>query len=410
MMIETTKETVERKGWFISYVAVVFAMMTMQMSSLGFSPLLPAIKQDWGMSYSQMGLFTGIYGIVAMIMSIPAGLLAKRYGEKKVLGVGLSIVAMGLIAVSLAENYMEGLSARTFWIFGYRMAFISVMTAIALTAPSNWKGKAMGILGAMSAMASVIGAPFGTGISAAFGGWRHGMVGFGLMAALGVIVFMIFYKQTPMEITTAVGKDGKPASLFSAFKIPIVWTIPLLGLTNAAGFAATFFVPSVVMSVYGLDAKESSFIIGVAYAVAIVLNPICGWLGDKYNRWLVLGGMVALMIPACLLMTSSNIYVFTFATSLLVGLGLCSSNQVYPTAAELLKGRDTGPIMGIVALGGGIFGYLGPQALGWMRDYSGGFNFGWYVLTCTSTAILLLILYLKHYADKNNERLAAQGS
>ena len=57
-------------------------MMAIQMSSLGFSPLLPAIQKDFGLSYSQIGLFTGLYGLVAMAVSVPAGILAKRVGEK----------------------------------------------------------------------------------------------------------------------------------------------------------------------------------------------------------------------------------------------------------------------------------------------------------------------------------------
>ena len=64
-------------------------MLTLQMSSLGFSPLLPAIQKDFGASYSQIGLFTGLYGIVALALSYPAGLLAKRFGEKVVLSAGL---------------------------------------------------------------------------------------------------------------------------------------------------------------------------------------------------------------------------------------------------------------------------------------------------------------------------------
>ena len=65
-----------------SFTAVVFAMMTMQMSSLVFSPLLPSMKEEFRISYTQLGLFTGIYGLVAIILSIPAGLLAHKYGKK----------------------------------------------------------------------------------------------------------------------------------------------------------------------------------------------------------------------------------------------------------------------------------------------------------------------------------------
>jgi predicted MFS family arabinose efflux permease len=88
------------RTWLPSYVAVIIAMMAIQMSSLGFSPLLPAIQKDFGLSYSQIGLFTGLYGLVAMVMSVPAGILAKHFGEKRALTAGLVGVALGLLLLS----------------------------------------------------------------------------------------------------------------------------------------------------------------------------------------------------------------------------------------------------------------------------------------------------------------------
>jgi predicted MFS family arabinose efflux permease len=389
---------VAQRGWVVSYVAVLVAMMAIQASSLGFSPLIPFMKEAWGMSYTQVGTFTGIYGLVALLVSVPAGLLAKRFGEKRVLWTGLVLAGMGLAAVSMAQTYPEGITARTFWIFGYRLSFISVMTAIALTVPADWRGKAMGLLGALSALATVLGSSFSSGMESHFG-WRNSMLGFAAITAVGLAWFVTFYRQTPIEVLVAV--PGRAAGgLFSAFREPVVWAIPMLGLTNAAGFAATFFVPSVVRTVFHGGAEESSYIIGAAYTTAIFVNPLCGWLADRINRWYVMAGITAVMIPACLLMSSDNIYVFGFATALLVSFGHAAANQVYPTAATLLRGRDTGPIMGIVGLGSGLFGYLGPQALGWMRDYSGGFDLGWRVIMVTTTAVLLLVLYLKRYTDR----------
>ncbi len=387
-----------RRGWMMSYIAAVVAMMAIQASSLGFSPLIPFMKEAWGMSYTQIGTFTGIYGLVALLVSVPAGLLAKRFGEKKVLWIGLLLSMLGLTAVAMAQDYVQGLTARTLWIFGYRLSFICVMTAIALTVPSNWRGKAMGLLGALAALATVLGSSFSSGMESLFG-WRNSMLGFAVIAFIGFCWFISFYRQTPME-TAPPGAQGAAGGLFSAFRQPIVWVIPLLGLTNAAGFAATFFVPSVVKTVFHGGAEESSYIIGGAYTLAIFVNPLCGWLADRFNRWLVMAGIVVVMIPACLLMSSTNIYVFAFATALLVAFGHAAANQVYPTAASLLRGRDTGPIMGIVGLGSGLFGYLGPQALGWLRDYSGGFDLGWRVIMATTTAILMLVLYLKRYSDR----------
>lgn len=393
-----TTEREARAGWVACYVATVVAMMAIQASSLGFSPLIPFMKESWGMSYTQLGTFTGLYGLVALVVSLPAGLLAKRYGEKSVLSAGLLLATVGLLLVALAATYVQGLVARSLWLIGYRLAFISVVTAVAVTVPTRWRGNSMGLVGALTALATIMGSGFSSHMQMSVG-WRLSMVGFGALTLLAAGFFMYFYRPGISPGTRPTTSRPGPTGLFSAFRIPIVWTIPLLGLANAGGFAATFFVPSVVRSEFHGGPGMASTIIAAAYSLAIVLNLLCGWLADRFDRWLVMAGMTTLMVPACLLMSSRDVYVFGTATAFLVALGHAAANQVYPTAATLLRGRDTGPIMGIVGLGSGIFGYLGPQALGWMRDYSGGFDLGWRAVMCTTIGIALLMLQLKRYAD-----------
>jgi len=409
MVDDTAPKLAPRKGWVIFYLAVVFAMMTMQMSSLGFSPLLPAIQKEFAMSFSQVGTFTGVYGLVALVVSIPAGMLAKQYGEKRVLCTGLAILMLGLFGLSLAESFGQAITARAVWIFGYRLAFVCVMTAIALTAPQHLKGRAMGVLGAMSSLATVLGAPFCAGIAVSLG-WRHAIMAFGGMALLGLLVFALFYRQRPEVVQAGRAADSSRQGAFSAFRIPIVWTIPLLGLSNMGGFAATFFLPAALKAQFGMDPAGSARVISIAYICAIVVNPLCGYLADRLNRWLVLAGMMALMIPASLAMMSHNLLVFQIAAAVLISCGLATTNQLYPTVAELMRGRDVGPLMGITALGGGIFGYLGPQALGWLRDWSNGFVAGWWTLAGVAVFSTCLMLFLKNYADRNNARLAAHAA
>jgi predicted MFS family arabinose efflux permease len=100
------------KKWIAPFVATLVGMMALQISSLGFAPLLPHIQQAFGMSYSQIGLFTGIYGLLAIILSVPAGLAAKYFGEKRVLIAGLVVVALGLVALSAAGSFTEAFLGR----------------------------------------------------------------------------------------------------------------------------------------------------------------------------------------------------------------------------------------------------------------------------------------------------------
>src|SRR5579863_1374734 len=187
-------EAAVSKKWIVPFVATLVGMMALQISSLGFAPLLPNIQQAFGMSYSQIGLFTGMYGLLAILLSVPAGLAAKEFGEKRVLIAGLVVVGLGLGALSLAGSFTEAFLGRGLWITGYRFAFVCVLTAIGLTCPPSLRGRTMGVLGAMSSLASVIGAPFGSSIGQEFG-WRNGIRAFGCAAVLGAVVVAIFYKD-----------------------------------------------------------------------------------------------------------------------------------------------------------------------------------------------------------------------
>jgi predicted MFS family arabinose efflux permease len=380
-------------------------MMTMQMSSLGFSPLLPDIQKELGLSFSQVGLFTGAYGLVALAMSIPAGMLAKRFGEKNMLGGGLLVIAVGIALLSQASTFVGGFASRLVWLVGYRTAFVCVMTAIAVTAPAAYRGMAMGILGAMSSLATVIGAPFGTFIRASYG-WRGGMLAFAVMAVLGSAVLWVFYRKH--EAATAPGENRAIAAseLKSIFRNPLAWAMILLGLVNMGGFATTFFVPFAAENVFGLSRRDGALMISTAYMVAIFANLLTGYLADRFNRWMVMAVMIVLLIPASFAMLSSDLMVFRIAVALVVSLGLCATNQIYAIARAAFGGRETGNLMGIVAMGGGVFGYIGPQMLGYLRQRTGGYEAGWYLNAIAALISLAVILFLKSRTSPPEQRSA----
>ena len=377
------------RNWIASFAATIVAMMAIQMSSLGFSPLLPAIQKDFGISYSEIGLFTGLYGLVAMAVSVPAGILAKRVGEKPALTGGLLGVALGLVLLSQASTFEWALGARAVWLIGYRVAFVCVMTSIALVAPPDFR--------AMSSLASVIGAPFGTIIAEPYG-WRGGIIGFAGMALLGAALFWFGYK--PMARSggqTVLHGHAPSAPSRSAFRTPVVWSMVLLGLINMGGFSATFFVPSAVKTTFHLSPLESAYVISASYVVAIFANLLFGYLCDKFNRWDMMIGLAVLLVPSCFAMMTPNLLVFRVATALVISLGLCATNQIFALAADVVGRSEIGPVMGVVGLGGGLFGYVGPQVLGLLRDRTGGFTAGWYFVAIGVILSLIEIVFLRHY-------------
>src|SRR6187399_131038 len=190
-------------AWLLPFGVTLVAMFALQLSNLGFSPLLPSIQQDFAMSYTQLGLFTAMYGLLAMLLSVPAGFSAKRFGEKRVLALGLLGVAAGSVLLGEAWSVESAMAFRAVTIFGYRFAFVSVLIAVALTAPLSLRGRTMGVVGATSSLASVIGAPLG-GILVREFTWRTAILGYAGMAALGAVVFWLWYRPSADANTAAV--------------------------------------------------------------------------------------------------------------------------------------------------------------------------------------------------------------
>ena len=392
------------RSWIVPFLATLFAMMTLQMSSLGFSPLLPAIQKEFSMSYTQIGLFTGMYGLLALVLSVPAGIVAKRYGEKRILILALFLVGFGLFMLGKAPGFYSAFAARALWIGTYRFAFVCVLIAIAVTAPPSLKGASMGFLGSVSSFASVIGAPFGSKIGEDFG-WRTGMTAYACAAIMGSFVIWAFYRQRSGEkdLMPMHSAGGSQDGGQSAFRTPVVWALAILvGMIGMASYSVTFFVPAAATTVFKMDAIGASLVISTGYICAIFVNLLFGYLMDHFNKWIVLSSLVALLIPASLAMTSGNELVFRIATAVVLAAGFAATNQVYGLAGSVLRGREIGNVMGVLSLGAGICGYVGPQMLGVLREWTRGFSAGWYLMAGIALLTLIELMLLKRYSEKSN--------
>lgn len=390
------KPAAARASWVLPFGVTLIAMFALQLSNLGFSPLLPSIQQEFDMNYKQLGLFTGIYGLLALALSVPAGASAKRFGEKRVLGLGLLGVAAGSLLLGQAWSFESALTFRGLTIFGYRFAFVSVLIAVALSAPSFLRGRAMGFLGATAALSSVIGAPLGGALVDDMG-WRIAILGYAGMAVSGAVAFWIFYRPTAAEEPKSVGGHAAAAGFHrSAFRSPIVWILALIvGMGGFGQFTVTYFVPSVAKALYSLDARSAGFIISTGYITAIVVNLIVGTLVDRFNKLVVLGVVFVLLATASSLLAVENLIVFRVSTAAVIGLGFSAANQLYGLAGSVIPRAEVGNAMGVVSLGAGLFGYFGPQMLGILRDWTGSFAAGFYMVAIADviTVGLIMLLY-----------------
>jgi predicted MFS family arabinose efflux permease len=387
------------KKWLIPFAAALFAMLCLQMSNLGFSPLLPAIQKEFNLNFSQIGLFTGMYGIIAILLSLPTGLAIKKWGEKSVLLVGTFTVIVGLLLLSQSSGFMSALVNRAIWIGGYRFAFICILTAVALTAPPHLKGRTMGIVGAVSSLASVIGAPLAGALAERFG-WRFGFTGYIITDLMSLIVVYFFYtRHSHGEVGSLhdVGEKSETPSV-NAFKMPLVWALGMvISMAGMSSLTVTYFVPSAAKALFSMDSIGTGWIISMGYLLAIPVNLIAGYCSDKYSKWSVVITLVSVSIVGLFMLSSPDLMTFKMSAIVVLAFSFACTNQIYGIAGEVVKGRETGNVMSVISLATGISAYLGPQMLGILRDKTGGFNAGWYMIMIIVSIALVGIFALKRY-------------
>jgi MFS family permease len=207
------------------------------------------------------------------------------------------------------------------------------------------------------------------------------------------VIFAAGYRVR--EVVESSEATSAPASASVPFRNPMVWGVAVLcAFSGVTSLTTNTFLPSVLGEVFKLNAVESAATISTGFACAIAVNLGFGYLMDRFNRSVVMGGVTLLLVAGSLLMVSKDLATFRFGAIVVLALGHAAIQQSYALAANVLRGRDTGNVMGIVGGVAGVVNYLTPQALGLLRDHFGGFDSGWYTLAAISGVTFLLVMVL----------------
>lgn len=67
--------------------------------------LLPLLAQALGLNYAQVGLLRALSNLAMSLLEIPSGILAERYGERRLLILGLIAAGLGYLGVAVSSTF-----------------------------------------------------------------------------------------------------------------------------------------------------------------------------------------------------------------------------------------------------------------------------------------------------------------
>ena len=120
------------RGLLGSYVGVVLTIGVMVNVASGFaltthSLTIPPMRDDLGISYTQVGLLLTVSGAIRLAPSLLAAALAPRYGSRILIAAGTIVCGASMLLLGSAPNYLTALGATALMGLGSELGLIPMM-------------------------------------------------------------------------------------------------------------------------------------------------------------------------------------------------------------------------------------------------------------------------------------------
>ena len=362
----------------------------------------PFLIEDLAIGYDQIGTLIGLYMIPGLLLSIPAGHLGKRFGDRQVVSAAILLMILGGIVSGLADSYALLVVGRLIGGTGAAFLFVLLMKML-----SDWFADKELFFG-MSIF--IIGWPVGIAAAQMMQGavaehfsWHLVFLLTAVASGIALIAIAGFYR--PVSVVEAPREEVPARSASSGLSGREIWLVCVAGcawmLINGAYLVMLSFGPALLIE-QGFSITESGQVVSLMSWVFFFALPLGGYVATRYkipDAILVSGVVVCVVIGALIPYTSVPALSFAlFGIAYAIGVPVVSS-----LPALVLKPENRGPGIGIFQVWYFAGSAFMPIAAGFMQDRTGGAT----APILFATGMMFAVLCLHGVFRYEQRRLAA---
>ena len=334
---------------------------------IGLPVLAPAIRDEFGLTLSQLGLVLASLWVGTLLTLLGWGLLADRYGERVVLASGLS--ACGVLAA--AAGWAADFETLALLLLLASAAGASVNAASA-RAVMQWfepeeRGLALGI--------RQTAIPAGAGVSALTlplvndaGGLRAAYLYLGALCVTAAIVAALVIREAPVRDAELEG-DAIPWTL----RDRRLWTLSFgSGLYLFAQIGLMSFTVLFLHDAHGVSEGRAAAVLAAFQAAAVVSRIAAGRLSDRMGsrlrplRWIGVASAVGLLVTAAA--ARATVPIVATVIILAGAVSMAWNGLSLAAAAELAGRARSGAAVGFQQTTLGVVGVFVPIAFAAVVD------------------------------------------
>lgn len=336
--------------------------------------LLPVWASEFGLSFAQVGLLKSIYSAGMAGFQVPAGLLAERLGERRLLAAGTAVTALGYLAAGLTGGFAALLGCL---LLSGLASGVQHPLSSSLVSKAYETGARRTALGTYNFSGDLgkVAIPAAAALMLPWVGWRGAVQSYALIGLGAAVVIMLTLGRlgaghrvealAGQAAGVAAGngwgiRDAKAYSALSAIHV----------IDNSTRTAFLTFLPFLLLA-KGSTVRAVGMALMLVFAGGALGKFACGVLAERLGviRTVVVtevatgaGILLLLALPlhACLL------------TLPLLGIALNGTSSVlYGTVADLVSSHRRARSYAIFYTLGIAAGAIAPFAYGVLSDWGG---------------------------------------
>src|SRR5262245_14031977 len=187
--------------------AVLAAACSIHFVHDGFSDILYVLLPIWAaefrLTFVQVGIIRTVYSGAMAAFQIPAGLLAERWGERRLLAAGTALTACGFIAAGMAGGFLSLLAVLVIAGLGSGVQHPLSSSLVSKAYETGPRRAALGTYN-FSGDAGQGAVPAAVALAALVVGWRTAFAAYGVIGRAPALAIL--------PVLTRIGTDSREAA------------------------------------------------------------------------------------------------------------------------------------------------------------------------------------------------------
>lgn len=353
-------------------VAVVVASGVVAALQVGKGAIaLPALRAEFGLGLEAAGWIMSVFALLGVVGGIPAGAAVARFGDRRLLALGLAALALGSAVGSAAGSFPLLLGTRVLEGLGFLLVVVAAPALLQRIVAAPDRDLAFGIWSAFMPAGMAIALLLGASLA----GWRPFWLANAILAGAFVLLLLLAVRaQARGNDALSWREIGRDAVLTATSRGPLLLASAFV-LYSLLYFALAGFLPVLLMDQMGVAVGAAGALSAIAVGANVLGNLAAGLLlGRGAARW-------ALIATAAVVMTLTGIAVFALPLPptvvfllcvLFSGVGGLLPATVLGAAALVAPKPGLGPMtLGLTMQGSNLGQVIGPVAVGGVVDAAG---------------------------------------